>query len=360
MYIVFTDFHHASLLNSLILLFEKRLGGEVYRPIGMDWHTKGYWKIYDHPETAQQFLGIGAATPDGSPRLNETIASTAMIIDGELKTFVYKCQDIEGEKWKSNKAITFDGFMNTYIDIVIASIPEHIEPFKKLCEIHPSKPKFIYQVGNNWSIQASSVPNVMVSAKVNIPSGVHGINYHQEFDTTVFNPSFDHVRSNTIRSFVNCFDIADIFKLDWLGFQQIEQAMPDWKFEALGGQCRDGAAHGSKELASLMHQSKFIWHTKTGGDGYGHIIHNAAACATPLIVRKSHYYDKLAEPLLIDGQTCIAIDGLNTDQIKNKIVHYSQADQWSKLSHGLYEAFKANADFDKEETQLRNFLKSLL
>ena len=56
--VVFTDFHHAGLLNSLILLFEGRMHGAVYRPIGIDWANKGYWAIYDHPATRQQYLTL--------------------------------------------------------------------------------------------------------------------------------------------------------------------------------------------------------------------------------------------------------------------------------------------------------------
>jgi hypothetical protein len=78
-YNVFTDFHHASLLQSFILLFEKRLGGNVFRPIGMEWAEKGFWKIYDHPATREQYLGLNGATPDGTPRLNEVIGGTERV-----------------------------------------------------------------------------------------------------------------------------------------------------------------------------------------------------------------------------------------------------------------------------------------
>lgn len=361
MYNVFTDFHHASLLNSLIMLFEGRLGGHVYRPIGTEWHTQGYWKIYDHPATVEQFLGINGATPDGTPLLNEVEATQIPVNDKNQMLFdkpqIFHCHDIE--TGGTNKAITFDGFMSMDFDIVIASIPQHIEPFRKLCELHPNKPKLIFQVGNQWVIEAGNVPNVMASAKVNFPAGIHAITYHQEFDTTIFSPDFDMPLIKQVSSFVNCFDVADIFKMDWFVFEGVEKMLPDWNFKALGGQCRDGAAHGSKELAAFIKDSRFVWHTKTGGDGYGHIVHNAAACARPLIVRKAHYFGKLAEPLMIDGKTCIAIDGLNSDQIKNKIEHYSQHDEWLKLSHGIYDSFKANVDFEAEFVNLKQFLLTL-
>src|SRR3990167_1968898 len=104
-YNVFTDFHHAGLLNSLIMLFEGRLGGAVYRPIGTEWHEKGYWKIYDHPATVQQYLGIGGAAPDGSPKLNQVVGGPI----SQGVPLLYFCKDIDSGK--TNKAITFEGFM---------------------------------------------------------------------------------------------------------------------------------------------------------------------------------------------------------------------------------------------------------
>ncbi len=59
---VFTDLHHESLYQSLQLLFEKRLGWRLFRPAGLDWFQKGYWRIaelYNNaPDTISQFLEL--------------------------------------------------------------------------------------------------------------------------------------------------------------------------------------------------------------------------------------------------------------------------------------------------------------
>ena len=355
---VFTDFHHASLLNSLIMLFEGRLGGQVYRPIGTEWYEKGFWHIYDHPATVNQYLGIGGATPDGSPKLNEVVGDIPQ--DGHF--LWYNCRDIEGDK--TNKAITFDKFMAMNIDIVIASIPQHLEPFKKLCELHPNKPKLIYQIGNAWNIPPDSVKNVMASALIhNIPPGINFVSYHQEFDLSTFYPQpvekFGYPLQN-IYSFVNCFDTQDHFKQDLYLFQELERLMPDWRFRSYGGQNRDGNMNGSKQLADKMREAKFIWHTKSGGDGFGHVIHNAAAVGKPLIVKKEYYRGKMAEALLIDGGTCIAIDGLSPADMMEKIEYYCESKRYATLSKMTYENFKRVVDFDKEEQNLRNFLSKLI
>ena len=159
MFNVFTDFHHAGLLNSLILLFEDRFKGKVFRPIGTKWHKMGFWAIHDHPATVEQYLGVGGATPDGSPRLNE-VKERAFVDGGGL----YYCHDIDSEK--ENRAITFEYFTNHPIDIVIASVPQHVEPFKRLCDLHVKKPLLIYQVGNEWNINEhkSLIDGVLSSA----------------------------------------------------------------------------------------------------------------------------------------------------------------------------------------------------
>lgn len=355
--IVFSDFHHASLLNSLIMLFEGRLGGQLYRPIGLEWAEKGFWKVYDHPYTQEQFLGIGAATvtppaqmyPDGTRPLN--------IVD-KVEDGIYYCQDIDSGQF--NKAVTFDRFMKLPIDIIIASIPQHIAPYRQLCELHPNHPKLVFQIGNAWSVEASGAPNVMASALINnVPSNINFISYHQEFDTKVFCPTTG-VPEKNIYSFMNCFDIDRLFEMDWRFFQDVEKTMPDWNFKAYGGQCRDGAANGSRELALKMQESKFIWHTKNGGDGYGHVLHNSAAVGRPLIVRRAYYYNKMGAKLMIDGETCIAIDGLGIDEVKNKIEYFSRPDLYSEMCRKVYNNFLVQVDFDKEAELIKDFLAKLI
>lgn len=374
-YNVFTDFHHASLLYSFILLFEKRLGGNVFRPIGMDWATEGYWKVYDHPATQQQFLTLhqGFRPEDGTPALNQIKEQASMDQLFDIEG-VYFCQDIDSGYY--NKAITLSAFFLLPIDIVIASLPQHLEPFKKLCELHPNKPKLIYQIGNQWELfDINLVRNVMASAKINASYvsidespdvGLNLIEYHQEFDTHIFKPTpiiSDVVKDErvitfpekTIYSFVNVFQSFPDFPL----FEQIEREMPDWSFKSYGGQCRDGAAHGSQELAWKMKNARFIWHTKAGGDGYGHVLHNAAAVSRPMIVKKSYYSGKLGDNLLIDGKTCIDIDNLTIQEIVDKIKYYNAPEQYIQMCENVYSNFKQVVDFDKEATQLEAFLARL-
>lgn len=358
---VFVDFHHGSLLNSLILLFKKRLGADVYRPIGLEWFEKGFWKINDQRDTAEQFLGLGSVPSDGTPPLN-TMAENSPRENG-----VYVMRDTIDAY---NLAIGFDAFMQIPFDIVIASIPQHIEPFRRLCDLHPLHPRLIYQVGNQWNItpeQTKMLDAVMASANIVLPEQIPGIVYHQEFDLQIFSPFTQIITEygkltfpeKNIFSFVNCFNTERLFAEDWDIFQKVENAMPDWHFKSFGGQCRDGNMSGARNLAVKMRESRFIWHTKHFGDGYGHILHNAAAVARPIITKLEDYRGKMGQDLLIDGETCIAIDNLSIHDIYKKIEYYSEPGRYAKMSRDVFANFQKVVNFDYEEKQIRSFLYDL-
>lgn len=367
------------------MLFENRLGGQVYRPIGMEWAEQGYWKIYDHPATQAQFLAFGSATPDNTRPLNNVegleVNYAAQLkpedYTGELPKVPqhaprhYNCYDIDSGK--TNKAITLESFFAMKIDFVIASIPQHIEPFRDLANRHPSKPKLIYQIGNSWNItpqQEALVDGILSSANIGWEkkNNPNFIQYHQEFDTGIFNPwvegkegqSYQGFDPKKITSFVNCFSTDGLFAHDWHLFQEVEKLMPEWEFRAMGGQCRNGSANGSRELAKEMLDSQFIWHTKLGGDGYGHVIHNSAAVARPLIVKKEYYIGKLADALIEDGETAIVIDGLSPQEIVKKIEYYSEPNRYHSMCHLVHSNFENVVNFDREFFRIKQFLENLL
>lgn len=294
-------------------------------------------EIYNnHPLTVAQYLGVRPDYPEPEP--------------GH-----YLAYDPEYDY--DHNAITIDRFFQTPIDFVIATIPAHIDSFARLASEHPNHPKAIFQVGNAWEINpAQPIKNIMASATLPThPPGFNIIEYHQEFDTHVFKP-MPTFEGNTITCFINCYQSASIYKQDWATFSKVEKLMPDWTFKSLGGSCRDGEANGQKLLAEIMGRSKFVWHLKAGGDGYGHIIHNAYAMGVPPIVKMGYYAGKLAGKLMVDGQTCIAIDNLDAPAIINKIEHYSQNSMYEQLRKNVYNVFNAVVDFDAEGSQLAAFL----
>lgn len=340
---ILSDFHHQSLLYSLILLFEKRLGYNLYRPIGMEWYEQDFWMVYPARDTAEQYLSLdqGIRPKDGSNPLNQI---------KDIQDDVYFVHDIEHNIL--NKAITLETFKKMPIDIVIASIPQHISRFKRLIQMYKPEAKLIYQIGNQWNVEGD-VQNIMASARINSPVW-NTVIYHQEFDRSIFDLYMPR-HGKKIASFMNVPQNMPDYNL----FLEMEKLMPDWEFKAYGGQGRDGNMNGSELLANEMANQRFIWHVKSGGDGYGHIIHNAAALGRPAIVKKSYYQGKLAEDLMIDGVTCVDIDGLSPSDIKNKIEHFNQEDRYLKMCMATYENFKAKVNFDKDAKSIVTFLSHL-
>ncbi len=357
---VFSDRHHNSLYNSLRLLFEDRLGGSLFTQVGLEWYEEKFWNIFDHPATANQYLSLDQRYKpvDGSRQLNQIV--------GDNPDY-YELFD--PEYGITQKALTLEQFKNTDIDIIIVSIPSHIEPFTKLRNLYKPNAKLIYQVGNSWDINSMPIPNIMASAKVYIPPKYHSIIYHQEFDTKVFKPDHLYYMSATpklvmpaknIYSFVNCFNTQDHFIFDWQLFEEMETLMRDWSFRSFGGQCRDGVVNGSDALSAKMSEARFIWHTKYGGDGYGHVLHNSAAKGRPLIIKEEYYLGKLGGELIKDGETCITIDRLTPQEIMNKIEYFNEPELYRKLCKNTYENFKQKVDFDKEGEAIKIFIDNLM
>jgi len=334
---VFSDHHHQALTHSLQLLFEKRLGGQLFNPIGLSWFEQGFWKgasVYgDNLGTVGQYLGTRGYQPDS---------------DG-----IYR---FEGGKW-----ITLDKFKEMDIDIVIASIPDHLAPFTDLINRFKPKAKLIFQVGNHFDgVDYSLAKNILASTSaVGLPTNVNVVFYHQEFDTKVYNYTEPN-DSNYIRSFVHTLATASHFASDWQTFLELEKLMPEYRFESYGASCRDGCISEQSDIARLMKGSKFGIHLKKFGDGFGHVFWNWAFCGRPLITRWADYKDKLGGTLLKDGKTCILVDNLSTEEIASKIRYYSQVDCHKQMCHNIYDLAKQNCDFDEEEKKISLFLEKLI
>lgn len=301
------DFHHSSLLRSHVLTFEQRLEIDVYRPIGLEWFDQGYWAINDQRDTADQFLSLDQKfePADGTPALNQVHqlktaeAGTYWVADPGLKSF--------------HRAATLDFFTKHEFDYILASIPAHVEPFKALRDKYWPNAKLIVQMGNNWSLERYRDFNVLASIAPQ-PASRNVMFYHQEFDLNVFYDS-PVAPARNIYSFVNVIEKTG---LGWRDYQDLKRLMErlGWKVRAYGGQCPDGNMTGAFELAAKMREASFIFHVKPGGDGFGHIIHNAYAVGRPLITRPSHYRGQLAERLLVPG-TFVDLDRYSGPEVKN-------------------------------------------
>lgn len=348
---ILADMHNLGLYYSLQLLFEKRLKGELYRPVGMDWFNEGYFKIAEpygnNPSTIAQFLEVNSSSPDGLFRLNDA----KKVQDG-----VYEFIDLANDT--TNKGITLETFKNTKFDIIIASIPQHIEPFKELVQKYQPQAKFVFQCGNVYwdkSVDYSKVPNLLASVKkFDVPPTCNTVWYHQEFDLEIFQPQ-GKKHKNQIVSFVNSLPTMGTIG----NYMVLKNQLPEFGFKSYGIGCDDGIISGTQEIANIMNESYFGIHLKHGGDGMGHIIHNWFACGKPVIVNYETYKNQLAGELMVPDETCFALDGPgDVPGVIDKIRKLSPI-KYEWMCQQSYQKFKEVCNFDKEEVEIRKWLDNL-
>jgi hypothetical protein len=342
---ILTDFHHNSLLRSLVMLFEERLGMNVYRPIGLEWFYEGYWAINDQLDTAKQFLDVKTQVlADNTPPLN---------VVKEHSDGVYSVYD--PGNITTHNGITLEAFKSQKFDFMIASIPAHISVFQELIKKFQPQAKLIIQIGNNWDPNIFRGLNVMGSVNPGTIEDANVIYYHQEFDTNIFKPT-SHKESGRISSYVN---LLQELPIGWRDFNELEKSIPEIKFNSYGGQCRDGNMSGVVDLANSMNNDDLVFHVKDHGDGYGHIIYNAYACGRPTIIRSSLYRNQLAQELFND-KSCIDLDQYSNDDAIKKIKEiYINKDVLDEMSINAYKTFKNCVDFEYCAEIIHNWMGTL-
>jgi len=334
---VLADYHHGSLLQSLVMLFETRLGMQLYRPIGLEWYHRGFWAVNDLERTVSQYLDLDAA-------------GTSTVGDG-----VYIVDDPGGTS--SHRACTFEFFVSHPFDYVVASLPAHVGPFKELIARYQPHAKLIVQMGNNWNLADYRGHNVLASIAPQPAPDVNVIFYHEEFDLDVFAPTACRP-TRKIHSYVN---LIQYFGVAWDDFRRTRQLLEPEGYEvkAYGGLCPDGNKNGPVELADSMREAEFIFHVKPGGDGFGHVIHNAYAVGRPLITRPGHYRGQLAERLLVPG-TFIDLDRYGGRKLRRLITDVTASpDRLQEMGRRAAERFREVVDYDAEGRAIADWLTTL-
>lgn len=350
---IFADFHHAGLFNSLHLLFEKRLGYKLFRPLGMEWAEQEYWLIhkpYGYAlDTAKQYLQIKPEyiPMDGTVPLNRVIKETPTHYEVEdiSQHFIQKC-------------ITLEQFKSMPIDIIIASIPDHVASFKRLQQEYHPKAKFVFQMGNMFQEIINNlheIPNLLSSTiEIPVPVTCHSVFYHQEFDTSLFENT-DIPQENTITSFINLLPQT----VHYGKWKALKELLPDYTCKSYGILCDDGTIHEIQDIAFNMKRSQWGFHAKWMGDGFGHVLYNWYATGRPVITCISDYKDKLGGELLTDGETCIDLDAHSVHECAEILRSIRNSERYHIMCQKSYERFKEKVDYDEEEKKIRSWIETL-
>ena len=321
---VLTDYHQGALYKSSHLLFEKRLGYNLYRPIGYDWYAHGYFRVaepYGNPEaTIGQYLDINDREWDSQKNLNG---------DYKLKDGIYHVYDKENKI--HHKAITLEQFKKMRFDIVMPSHPLHTN-WEELA----GEAKYIMQLGNEN--QETDAVNILSSVFAYKPKEYQNVMYyHQEFDLNeyYYEPPKNH---KMINSYVLNMSDRETFFI-------YKSALPEFEMYC----------EKSNDLANDMRNSAFGWHIKPW-DGYGHVIHNWYAVGRPVITRGTYYEGKTGGLLLEDGVTCIDLDKHSFEENIRLIRYWSKPDNHRKMCYNAYDRFCKVVDFNKEAKKIREWL----
>ena len=354
---ILADFHHGDLFYSLQLLFEKRLGYELYRPVGLEWYHQKYWNVFDHPDTAQQYLGLNIGDEFEKIRERYPGCQFVWLNEGakEVDPGVYVIYD--PTKHCVQRGITLEEFKNTKFDIIVSSIPQHIQPFNKLIQLYQPQAKHVFQVGNAWG-HLPGVKNLLAScAPFSVPSDINACFYHQEFDLDVYKSADTVDYPKRVRSYVH-------FMQNKNQMLEVAKLLPDWDFGCCGASVEEhpldkGSIAQTAEIAETMKHSGFTWHFKPEGDGFGHSLHGAYATGSIPIVWPSQYRGKLASELM-KPNTCVCAEGKTASQLADELRRIqADPDVFHGLRDNAWKRFNEVVDFNKEELVIRNFLNNL-
>jgi len=328
---VFCDYHHGGLYYSLVRLFEGRLGAKVYRPIGNEWFREGFWQYSQNEATMHQYLDVPSGlSPDS---------------DG-----VYEMPWNEGEQPFTMRAITFDGFKRMDFDYVIGSVIQHEAPYLELVRRYHPRAAYVRQMGNiHDTCDFSICRNVLNSTLNPIPEGVNTVTYNQEFSLEDYHPVPRGDRRH-ISSFLNVMPQVKDYQL-WLSMKAM---MPEYTLKSYGIICDDGNLP-SAQVPEAMRTSDFVCHFKWWGDGFGHVIHQAAACGKPILTKGSYYAGMMGGRLLTDGVTYIEMTD-DADLNAARIRYWSDPDRYETMSRCIERRFRQVVDYDADLPKIRAFL----
>ena len=324
---VFCDFHHGGLYYSMHLLWEKRLGMNLYTMRGKEWYDQGYWKIYDNPGTVAQYLEF----PDEAMHT--------------MKAFP------QGKNVFEIKMLRLEEFKAMKFDYIVASIGAHEAPFVKLRNSYQPQAKLIRQMGNIGDHSHGVIPNIMNSTSNIVPQQLNQVRWREEFDLKDFHYS-PPGNENVVTSFLHDMHSWPFYK-EWLAIQA-KLTPQGFKFYEKGIVNRDGCC-AEEDLSDMMRASKFVYHVKGPGDGFGHNVHHALACGRPLIINYKTYKTMIAGELLEPDVTCIDFDSV--ENVSRKILEYSEPKRHKEMCEAVFKRFKKVVDFDKEEQDVRKFLE---
>lgn len=360
---ILSGFHHTDLWRSFVKLFEGRLGGKLYRPLGEHFYHHNYFFNGNEKESLG-LLGKTNFNPD-----------TWVLPDDVPSHYPY------GDDYKDWNWVTLDEVSQKITHILISNY-DSIASLKRLQKKICPKAKLWRYVGNEDEVLFPQDYDLILAADLQTYERFRHLDqvvrYHPELDSIYLNAKHKYNPNRfVVRNFLNFFwkddGLSDRviwgYHKSYLEKNGIEvylhglgtppggddyyDANPK-SLESLQGylarnnpiylnrekwpnlDSNDGEPQTHQEISSLLTDTQLMWHYKKN-DGFGYMLHQAAAIGTPIIVGKDQYKGKTGGEILVDGETCVEIDGTIDDLSKISITLQRETNQ--KLSNSLRKRF---------------------
>ena len=324
------------------MLFTDRFGWELYRPIGMDWHTEGYWR-FESEAVARQFL--------------EPWPSDAPHPDG-----IWSARGSVPHPDRRQHMLTIEQARDMKPDLVIATLAEN----------EPGLHRFAQEVGAHFGIQVGNqgAPNIWGAAEfamlsVTTPGfepWIPHVTYHQEFSLDVYRHEWPPSEPDLIANRVQCITGTPLYRR----FRAISEELPDMRFRWFGHCGEHDALYGGDtpvvaDIGDSMRASLAGWQDKRWSDGYGHVVHAWFAVGRPTFVSGRYYADKLAGRLMEHGVTCYDLDQMSDTEVVAAITELRLlGDRHIEMSGAAARRFREVVSFDAEAEAIRAMLEGVL
>jgi hypothetical protein len=382
---VLVDLHHTDLYRSFQLLFEKRFGWEVYRPLGREWFDRGY---FYHPRD-DEVIGLLTEQCPFIPGKHKTVFDAP---EGVL----FRNANPDGMLFRW---MTLDEVHS--LDYIVCSVYRNEQQFWKLKKDFGLKAPIIRYTGNGGEQVDPSkfdifLPALLCHYEEYVKSGRKpGILYHPEFDLNRYCPGPLPVDQKIIRTFLNfiyhhrdsgawspweqwcryCGYADEIKALHLIhglgtpppGVEVDLDVIIDISFEKMGlGHLKDrskwpdlkfnrGEPPNHEVIANLMKHSNIVVHAKTSPpEGYGFVVHQIAASGRPMVIPQ-HYKQLSAVKFLQHRETCLFITGENEED-KANFKWAMEPENNQRMSETMHKRFLENVNFEDEAAKIRALL----
>ncbi len=332
---VFTEWHHGGLFHAMQMLFDGRIGMNLFGPVGLDWAANDFWGLSQNPDTQKQYL-------------------YPLYCEKRDDGFSYY-HDKHEEIWQ--RRVSFEQFKSMRFDIILCTLQEDEERFRRLRDLYQPQAKYIRLCGNtgeqvNWSLFDNFIDTTGLYRP---PASCNTVQIHQEFPLEPFHPE-PPTEHKTIKNFMNQLHEAGALPI----WEQLKRDLPEYSFKMHGSGGDDGMIDGLTPLGDAMRSSAFVFMVKHHGEGYGHVIHNAYCVGRPVIAMKVFYKGKMAEHFLVDDVTAIVIDENPWPKVLERIRFWSEPENHALMCKRSRELFERFVNFNEDELLFRKFLERLL